>query len=583
MLINLKSRKYIQLKNANVNSIFFLITICSIILSLYGLHYMFKIQDTLIAIILYSLSFITIMNGLFLKILNNMRIFLVISTAILFVLFASIVIFSPDKSAIIYWISLFPLILFMTMDVKNGIFLIAIFDLLLLILLLLASLGLLNNGVKPIFYIELLGLFSVVSCVVGLYEFTLEANEVMQKKQYFYDPLTNLPNRRMLMKEIKDHQELTLILINVDGFKELNDFYGAKGGDKTLLEIAKRLLLIKEQFQIKHLFRLHADEFAIVLMGNTKENKVINLSNKISESLSEKINIEGNDISISVSIGISDSSRDILADTDIALQTAKEENKPFIIYDKSLRVVEKYQDNIQQLYQIRKGISENNLVPFFQPIIDNGTGEIKKYECLARLLDNDKIIYPNQFLDLSRRAKIYPTITKSIIEKSFDFFKDKNIDFSINLCLEDLVNRDTTEYIYSALRSYDIGNRVIFEFLESDRILGKVEVLKFIEKVKELGCRIAIDDFGSGYANFEYLIKMNFDYLKLDSSIIRDLANDKNSKIITETIVDFSKRLNIKTIAEYVHDEHVHDIVKKLGIDFSQGYYVGKPKPDITQ
>ena len=126
-------------------------------------------------------------------------------------------------------------------------------------------------------------------------------------------------------------------------------------------------------------------------------------------------------------------------------------------------------------------------------------------------------------------------------------------------------------------------NKIIFEILESEGIENYEEVSSFIDEMKSLGCKIAIDDFGSGYSNFEHLLKLNINYIKIDGSLIKNIDTDKYAQIVIETIVDFASKLNITTIAEYVHNESVHEKVKKLNIHRSQGFYLAEPQEEINR
>ena len=172
-------------------------------------------------------------------------------------------------------------------------------------------------------------------------------------------------------------------------------------------------------------------------------------------------------------------------------------------------------------------------------------------------------------------------LTKVVIKKSFEYFKDKDYEFSINLTLEDITNKNISSYIIEMLKEYNIASKVVFEIVESEGIQDFTYVNNFIDRVKELGCKIAIDDFGSGYSNFEYLIKLNADYIKIDGSLIKDILVNKNNQEIVITIVDFAKRQGFKTIAEFVSSKEIFEKVKELGIDYAQGYYISEPKPDI--
>ncbi|MFA7609853.1 MAG: EAL domain-containing protein [Sulfurimonas sp.] len=131
------------------------------------------------------------------------------------------------------------------------------------------------------------------------------------------------------------------------------------------------------------------------------------------------------------------------------------------------------------------------------------------------------------------------------------------------------------------LERYDIGSKIVFEIVESEYIEKFEDVMRFIAKVKKYNCKIAIDDFGTGYSNFEYLIKLKADYLKIDGSLIKNIDKDKNAYIVVSTIVDFAKKLGMKTVAEFVESEEIFNIVKNLGIDYSQGYYFCEPKKDL--
>jgi c-di-GMP phosphodiesterase len=140
------------------------------------------------------------------------------------------------------------------------------------------------------------------------------------------------------------------------------------------------------------------------------------------------------------------------------------------------------------------------------------------------------------------------------------------------------MNKSTIEFIKSKLINKSISSRVIFEIVESEGIDNFEEVSLFINEMKSFGCKIAIDDFGTGYSNFEYLMKLNVDYIKIDGSFIKNIDTCKQSLIITELILTFAKKQNIKTIAEFVHSKNVLDKISQLGIDYSQGYYLGEPK-----
>jgi EAL domain-containing protein (putative c-di-GMP-specific phosphodiesterase class I) len=164
-----------------------------------------------------------------------------------------------------------------------------------------------------------------------------------------------------------------------------------------------------------------------------------------------------------------------------------------------------------------------------------------------------------------------------MIDKSFAVFEKNDLEFSINLSIEDVMNSKLFYFIIEKLKNSNAASRLTFEILESESIEDFNKVEKFINEVKRYGVKIAIDDFGSGYSNFSYLIKIKADYIKIDGSLITDIDTDRSASLVVQTIVDFAQKLGMKTVAEYVHSSVVMDKVKELGIDYSQGFYIDEP------
>lgn len=169
-----------------------------------------------------------------------------------------------------------------------------------------------------------------------------------------------------------------------------------------------------------------------------------------------------------------------------------------------------------------------------------------------------------------------------MIEKSCQYFEYLDCDFSINLSVEDILDHEIVAFILYNIKKYNVSNKIVFELLETEGIENYEEISLFINEMKYMGCRIAIDDFGSGYSNFEYILQLNVDYIKIDGSLIRNLDIDTNAQVVVETIVDFAKKLNITVVAEYVHNEAIYEKVKELNIDRSQGFFLAEPKATLT-
>ena len=393
--------------------------------------------------------------------------------------------------------------------------------------------------------------------------------------KYYLDSITNIPNRNKFLEFIRSKKYI-IVLLNIDKFKEINFYFGNEIGDKLIQEVANRLKILKKKYRYK-LFHIDIDEFAL-LFTNISKDILIKTIKDILETLEKPYEIEGNEIIVRFRVGVSFEQKDYLR-ADIALDVAKEEKKD-IVFGKEVENV-KYKEHLQWLKKLKLALENDKIVPFYQPIVDKNKNVVK-YEALVRMIDEDgKIISPFFFLDVAKKSRLYLQITKRVIEKAMEKIKEKNCAISINLTLEDINNEGMRNFIFEHIRKVSDKKLLTFEIVENEDV-GENEIVKnFLMKIKELGSLIYIDDFGSGYANFDYLIKLNPDGVKIDGSIIKNILTDKNSEIILKTIVSFAKEMKIKTIAEFVENEEIFNKLIELGVDYFQGYYFSPPKPDI--
>ena len=391
------------------------------------------------------------------------------------------------------------------------------------------------------------------------------------------DSLTGLYNRNKLYDDINKSIAPALAIVNIDRFSEINDFYGHSLGDHFIKEFSHKLSNCKNCDNL-NIYRLQGDEF-VIFNDNANRDKFLDKIYEIDKKLrKEKIEIDNDFIYLDFSIAISYESKEVLLRTaDMALKAVKKDNKNILVYNDNISRSDEYKNNIKWSNIVREALREDRIVSLYQPIINNNTMKYEKYESLVRIKENGKYISPFYFLSIAKKTRHYVEITKTMIEKSFKLFENKKEEFSINLTIEDILDEDTKEFIISMLNKYKIGNRVVFEIVESESIENFENISKFIVLVKALGCKIAIDDFGTGYSNFEYLVKLKADYIKIDGSLIKDIDKNHISEIVCKNIVNFAKDLNMKTIAEFVENESIFNKVKELGIDYSQGYYFDKP------
>lgn len=419
----------------------------------------------------------------------------------------------------------------------------------------------------------------------------LEHSKEEIKKQRT-DLLTGLPNRNQLLVDLKTAIKPIVFYLNIDDFSGFNDFYGSTIGDNVLLNLSKTLDRMKDEKHFK-LYKLQADQFILLFQeGHLDKNNVQSFFEEFVKYIETKIsdiNIENqNSINISITSGASsyyahDNYQKLILYSNIARKRAQEEHKKFILFNHSMRKSEDYAQNIEWIKRIKEAINENRIVTYYQPILENKTGKISKYETLVRMIDNDgRTVSTETFLRIAHRAKFYPQITKIVIDKALKTFENlPSYQFSINLTIDDILSEEISHYIYEKLANYPNSHNVIFEITESEKVNDYKIINDFIKSIKKYGVKIAIDDFGSGYANFEHIISIDADFIKIDGSLIKNLTTDRNARIITEAIISFSKKLDRKTITEYVHNEEVYQIVKNLGADYSQGFYFGLPSPEV--
>jgi len=401
---------------------------------------------------------------------------------------------------------------------------------------------------------------------------------------YYTDALTGLPNRSQLIKDIKNVKKSSLLLIDIDRFKDIVYFYGHEIGDMCLKFFSAKIKELLASDNYKH-YRISGDIFAVIIKNcNGYEALSSMMKMFIDEMDSFHFSFQGHEIHFRITLGASLFKDELLISAEKALKTAKSTNKTMLIFDETSEEFRSYEQNVFWINKIKEAITNDKIIPFYQPIQNHKNNKIEKYECLVRIIDNDGTVHsPIKFLEISKKSRNYAEITKNVIEKAFKTFENSDCEFSINLSAKDMMDRDISDYIYSKLASFSGSKRVIFELLESDGIANYTEVYSFIEKVKEYGCQIAIDDFGSGYSNFIHLLRLKVDIIKIDGSLIRDLDTDENAQMMVKTIVEFSNKLDILTVAEFVHSDSINKIVKELGVHYSQGYFIGYPMPELVE
>lgn len=539
----------------------------------------------------FSVLFFLILLFFLIKFKNNIEI---ISSILL--LFTTITLFlgmiyGGFKKSAIFFTFCFPLVAFFIHGSKKGLLWSINFYILYLLITLMVRLKFIESSysAEELTSSSLALLASII--LTFLFSSRQEKVESKVAKEIYCDTLTGLPNRRKLIMDIENKPKIVLCIINVDDFKEINTIFGYSIGDEALIYLKERIIKFLDP-KTQNLYKLNGDEFAIITNSTDEEiKKLKELINLLNEDLqTNKFIYKNDEVILRVSAGIADRFKypqeNILSIADIALKEAKKSSFSVVEYSQNLlKNKDRYLENIISLNIISDAIENDRIFPYYQPILNNKTEKIEKYECLVRIIDSHGEIYsPTSFLDVAKKSRLYPKITRIMLKKAVERFRRTNYEFSINLSIEDFLNPYTVQFILLVLEeNAEICKNINFEVIETEGVHNYTLFSQFLKSIRNFGCKIAIDDFGSGYSNFDHFIKMNADYLKIDGSLIKNIDTDNNAKIVVSNIVKFAKELNIKTIAEYVHSKSVYETVKEIGVDYSQGYYIGYPSPQIIE
>ncbi len=398
--------------------------------------------------------------------------------------------------------------------------------------------------------------------------------------------ITDIMNpMRQLTSALKNFQSPILIYIKLDKFTILEEFY-----DNDTIELIqeKAWKYLEKQFstfyEFDKLYTLGNGEAAL-LIDHTKyfnDNFILNLKRLQSKIKDDNIQIDDIEYDIAIIISLVYEKNKMLESAKLGIRNLLKTNRTFLVANNLSIVKQKQaQENMQIVAMIKSAIEDSRIISYFQPIVDNQTKKIVKYESLVRLLDdNGKVVSPYFFIETSKKSNHYFKITNIVLEHSFSMLHHLNTDISINLSAIDIEQKITRKKIFQLLKEYKKEtHRIIFELLEDESIRDFSIMKHFIHAVKKYNVKIAIDDFGAGYSNYERLLDYQPDILKIDGCLIKDIETNHYSRSAVKSIVTFAKEQNIQTVAEFIENETIFKIIKELGIDYSQGYYFGKPGP----
>jgi diguanylate cyclase (GGDEF)-like protein/PAS domain S-box-containing protein len=416
-----------------------------------------------------------------------------------------------------------------------------------------------------------------------------------------HDPLTGLYNRHHFIQLAQqawqrrqlDQQTSALLFIDIDQFKLVNTTCDHAAGDALLKQISDQLKRALGQTGL--LARIGGDEFGVLLPGKTA-HEAFSVAYSLLDVVKEfRFFWQDSLFSISVSIGLTDitlddlSAEHALKKADSACFVAKEKGRNRIhLYNADDQELQKHQAEIHWLQVLRQALEQDKFVLYMQPIqAIQQRDSLAHYELLLRLVGEDEsIIAPGNFLSSAERYGLMPQIDRWVVRSYFRWLAQHPQHLttlglaSINLSGASLIDPLFKAFVQGLLDEYQIPARhICFEITESMAILNLQNTLEFIHHFRGLGCHFALDDFGSGFSSYGYLKNFPVDFVKIDGNFVRDLLDDKYDRAIVNSIHDVATAMGIQTIAEFVENQDILLELKRMGVNYAQGYGVAKPKP----
>ena len=414
-----------------------------------------------------------------------------------------------------------------------------------------------------------------------------------------HDSLTGLINRRRFQKELERavsyseryKQQGAVLFIDLDQFKYVNDTYGHQYGDEYLLDVSRRLSQVLRRTDI--LGRLGGDEFGVVIPKCSYEEAHTVGMALLGGLAQQHLEHGGKVVPVSASIGIalfpsqSAVASDLLAKADAAMYTAKRNGRSQVhVFSEDDIELGNMQAKIHWEERIRWALKDNRFELYYQPVAHVSTGLVTHYEVLLRMRAEDgEMIAPGAFIETAERFGLIREIDRWVVDEAIktqaETIKNhKPMSLAINLSGRHFGNAGMLEYIQQAIEKYGADPQsLMFEVTETEAVENLSKARNFIDALREIGCKFALDDFGIGFSSFHYLRNLPVDYIKIDGSFVRSLHVDEDDRLFVKAIVDLAKGLKISCIAEFVENSHIIDILLELGVDLGQGFVIAKPSP----
>lgn len=408
------------------------------------------------------------------------------------------------------------------------------------------------------------------------------------------DSLTELPNRRAFFKATAAalrrsgpvRRPFAVAVMDIDGFKAINDLHGHVTGDRLLIEASRRLRGLCGETAVAH--RLGGDEFAIIVSEAREPAALMRFGEQICAAIAEPFKLTGATAKVSASVGFAvypiagDSAELLYERADYALYFAKNHRRGQpVIFSEAHESEIRHQSTIEQA--LRTADLEAELTLHFQPLFDVDRGEPTAFEALARWLSPTLgVVPPNIFIQVAERSDLIFRVTHTLLRKALAaaLTWPEQIRISFNLSMHDIASADSITAIGAIVRSSGVDpGRIEFEITESALMADFGQALTSVKLLRELGARVSLDDFGTGYSSLSHVHRLPLDKIKVDRSFIIDIESRSSSRDILKTVIDLCANLNIACVVEGTETAKQIEIVRGLGCRSMQGYYFARPMP----